>query len=350
MRPITMRTIISLASLSLAAGFAIAPAAANEGAAIEREAWSFSGLHGTYDKEQLRRGFQVYQAVCSSCHGLSRIYFRNLVQPGGPEFPEESVKALAASWPNKIADTNDAGESAVKTKDKDGKVSGFKLVTRDAGLPDPILGPFANEKVARANFGGALPPDLSVIAKARNVSYLGTWYGHFPAMLKDVVSGYQEGGADYVHALLTHYKDMPPAFVRDTKGKLVPASDADAADKAKNAERCVSITDGEEGKPDTCNKLADGMNYNTIFPGHQIAMAPPLADGLVPYAPSPDGRPAAAATLDQYARDVAAFLSWASDPTLDTRKDIGKWAMLYLLVTTGLLYVGKKRIWSRIEH
>lgn len=350
MRPITMRTIISLASVSLAAALAISPAMANEGAAIEREAWSFSGFKGKYDKEQLRRGFQVYQSVCSNCHGLNRIYFRNLAQPGGPEFPEESVKALAASWPNKIAETNDAGEIAEKTKDKDGKVNGFKLVTRDARLPDPILGPFANEKAARANFGGALPPDLSVIAKARNVSYLGTWYGHAPAMLKDIATGYQEGGADYVHALLTHYKDQPPAYLRDAKGKLIPASDADAADKTKNAEHCVSVADGEDGKPDTCNKLADGMNYNTIFPGHQIAMVPPLADGLVPYAPGPDGAPAAAATLDQYARDVAAFLSWTADPTLTSRKDLGKWVMLYLLATTVLLYLGKKRIWSRVEH
>jgi ubiquinol-cytochrome c reductase cytochrome c1 subunit len=349
MRNVTMRTSLWLAAIPVMALLA-SPAVASEAAHIEREEWSFAGFKGRYDKNQLQRGFQVYQNVCSACHSLNRIYFRNLVQPGGPEFPEEAVKALAAEWPNQIPETNDVGESAVTTKDKDGKTNGFKLIKRAPGLPDPILGPFANEKVARANFGGALPPDLSVIAKARNVEYHGSWMGHPASMLKDIVKGYQEGGPDYIHALLTHYKDLPPAYLRDDKGKLVAASDADAADKSKKAERCISVAAGEEGKPDTCNKLGDGMNYNTVFPGGQIAMSPPLADGVVAYGPGGDGSAAAPATADQYARDVAAFLAWTADPSLNSRKSIGLSVMLYLLVTTVLLYLGKKRIWSRIEH
>lgn len=344
MRNVTMRKTLALAAMPVMALMA-APVLASEATHIAREEWSFAGFNGRYDKNQLQRGFQVYQNVCSNCHGLSRIFFRNLVQPGGPEFPEEAVKALAAAWPNKIADTNDAGELAEKTKDKDGKVSGYKLVKRDAKLPDPILGPYANEKAARANSGGALPPDLSIIAKARNTEYHGSWYAHPWSMMKDIATGYQEGGANYVHALLTHYQDKPPSYLRNDKGKLVPSGVADP-----KAEICVSITQSDEGNPDTCNKLADGMSYNTVFPGNQIAMSPPLADGLVTYGPGADGSAAAPATADQYARDVAAFLSWTSDPTLNTRKDIGWQVLLYLLVTTVLLYLGKKRIWSRLEN
>ena len=328
-----MRTSLWLAAVPVLVLLA-APAVANEAAHIEREEWSFAGFKGRYDKNQLQRGFNVFQNVCSSCHGLNRIYFRNLEQPGGPEFPEEAVKALAAGWPNKITDgPDDAG----------------KMFERAPGLPDPIRGPFKNEKEARANFNGALPPDLSVIAKARNVEYHGSWFGHPLSMLKDIATGYQEGGPDYIHAILTSYKDQPPAYLRDDKGKLVHASDADAADKSKNAERCVTVVASEEGKPDTCNKLGDGMSYNASFPGNQIAMVQPLGDGSVSYK-LPDGKLAAPETADQYARDVSAFLAWAADPSLNQRKSIGWQVMLYLLVTTVLLFLGKKRIWSRIEH
>ena len=343
MRNVTMRKTFWLAVLP-AAALLSGTAIANEAAHIEREEWSFAGFKGHYDKNQLQRGFQVYKEVCSNCHGLSRIYFRNLVQPGGPEFPEEAVKALAAAWPNQIAETNDAGDGVIATKGADGKTNGFKLVKRAPKLPDPILGPYANEKAARANFGGALPPDLSVIAKARNVEFHGSWYQHPGSMLKDIVTGYQEGGPDYIHALLTHYADVP-SYVRDGKGKLVPAKAGDTT-----AEPCVSITESEDGKPDTCNKLADGMNYNTVYPGNQLAMIPPLGDGVVAYAAGAAGSPAAPQTADQYARDVASFLAWTADPSLNARKSIGWQVMLYLLVTTVLLYLGKKRIWSRIEH
>lgn len=98
---------------------------------IARQAWAFSGFTGQFDRAQLQRGFQVYKEVCSNCHGLKRVAFRNLVQPGGPEFPEDSVKALAAEWPNKITDgPNDEG----------------KMFERPALLSDPILGPYKNDQ------------------------------------------------------------------------------------------------------------------------------------------------------------------------------------------------------------
>ncbi len=208
-----------------------------------------------------------------------------MTEPGGPEFPEDAVKALAAEWPNKIVDgPNDAG----------------KMFEREPKLPDPILGPFKNEKEARAAMNGAYPLDLSIITKARNVHYSGTWYAHPFYMLKDILSGYQEGGADYLHALLTGYT-TPPQGV----------------------------------------KVSEGMYYNAAFPGHQIGMPPPLAtDNFIKY---DDGK----GSLEENASDVAAFLSWAADPSLNTRKSTGWIVMLYLFITTGLLYVGKKRIWAK---
>jgi ubiquinol-cytochrome c reductase cytochrome c1 subunit len=141
--------VAAAASAMLAVTPVVAEDAMHE-AEIERQQWSFGGFNGQFDKAQLQRGFQVYKEVCSACHGLSRVNFRNLVQPGGPEFPEAAVKALAAEWPNQITELNDAGESAVATKDKDGKTNGFAYVKRAPLLSDPILGPDANDKAARA--------------------------------------------------------------------------------------------------------------------------------------------------------------------------------------------------------
>lgn len=266
---------------------AVAPATHGEHE-IERQAWPFAGFTGQFDKAQLQRGFQVYKEVCVACHGLKRLSFRNLAEPGGPEFPEEAVKKLAAEWPNQITDgPNDEG----------------KMFERPAKLSDPIRGPYHNDKEARASQNGALPPDLSIIAKARGVHRDPSWITHGFLMLGDVIKGYQEGGPDYIYALLTGYGDPPADF-----------------------------------------KMADGMNYNNTFAGHQVAMPPPLSDGAVPYQ---DGTKP---TLDNYAHDVAAFLAWAADPTLDQRKRIGWQVMLYLLVTTVLLYLAKKRIWSAIKH
>lgn len=346
------KTVRPLRAAIIGAAIAVVPGtsvlASSGGAHIERQPWSFSGFKGQYDKGQLQRGFQIYQGVCSGCHGLQRVNFRNLSQPGGPEFPEDAVKELAKSWLNKIAIENDAGESAVAKKDKDGKPAGFEYVMRDPLPADPILGPDRNEKAARARFGGALPPDLSVIAKARNPEYTGTVFGHPASMLRDIVTGYQEGGADYVYALMTGYRDQPPAYKRDDKGMLHEVPEAEAG-KGSNAERCATVTAGENGAPDVCNTMQPGMNYNAVFPGHQIAMGMPLGDGAVTYDKDKDNKPVAPETLDQYARDISAFLSWAADPSLNSRKYIGWHVMLYLLVTTLLLYVGKRRVWSRVH-
>lgn len=279
----------------VAATLASAPAGAAGDAhhAIERQQWSFAGFAGHYDKDQLQRGFRVYQQICASCHGLKRLAFRNLAERGGPEFPEEAVKALAASWPNQITDgPNDDG----------------KMFQRPAKLSDPILGPYKNDNEARAAQNGALPPDLSLITRARNVHHEAAWPLHVVLMTKDVFKGYQEGGSDYVYALLTGYKDKPENV-----------------------------------------KLADGMNYNAAFPGNQIAMPNMLDGGPVNYKEGQEKYDGPASSLEQNAKDVTAFLAWAADPSLNERKRIGWQVMLYLLLTTILLFIAKKRIWAKMH-
>jgi cytochrome c1 len=247
---------------------------------------------GKFDEAQLQRGFKVYSDTCARCHGIKRIAFRNLVQAGGPSFPEAGVKALAASKYKVDAEPNDQG----------------KVLKRPAILSDYIPSPFKNEQEARAaQPGGALPPDLSLIAKARSVETDRPFYMVPLAMLSDIVSGYQEAGADYVYAYLTGYKTPPE------KEKV---------------------------------NVPDGMNYNYAFPSpHFTAMPNPFAagDGDIKYT---DGTPA---TVDNYARDVTAFLAWAADPKMEERKRLGILVMGYLLITALLLYFAKRRIWSKVH-
>jgi len=249
--------------------------------------WSWGGILGKFDKPQLRRGYQIYKEVCSACHSMKRIRFRNLAEPGGPEFPEDRVKALAASFQVKDG-PNDDGE----------------MYDRPARLSDTFVSPFANDKAARAANGGALPPDLSLIARARDVHeevpfYMVPW--HF---VKNVLTGYQEGGADYVHAVLTQYRDTPPAGF----------------------------------------KMTEGLYYNGAFPGHQIAMPPPLS------AEDPFKYQDGTGSLEQNAEDVTAFLAWAANPELEARKAMGLRVMIYLLIMTVLLYLAKRSVWSRVKH
>jgi ubiquinol-cytochrome c reductase cytochrome c1 subunit len=266
-----------------------ADVAGGHGPTIERQKWSFGGVRGHFDRAQLQRGFKVYQEVCSNCHSLKRLAFRNLAEKGGPEFPEEDLKALVAKE-YKVADVpNDAG----------------KVLKRPARLSDSFPLIYANEQEARATHNGALPPDLSVIAKARSVEVERPFYAVPLAMFKDIflTGGYQEGGPDYIYALLTGYQDAPKSM-----------------------------------------KMGDGMNYNLAYPGNQIGMIAPLSDGLVKYT---DGTPA---TTAQYAKDVTAFLAWAADPKLEERKQMGLAVVLYLLVTAILLFLAKQRLWSSVKH
>ncbi len=301
-RPMITRRSMKVLALNVVAGAALAVsqvggvalAAGGEEPEIVRQPWTFSGMRGTFDRGQLQRGFKVYQEVCAACHSLKRVYFRNLAEPGGPEFPADRVRELARTWPNQIFDgPNDQGLIAT---------SKGQIIKRPALPSDPILGPYDNDNAARAAQNGTLPPDLSLITKARSAGGSSSFVTFLASLPRDIVRGYQEGGSDYLYALLTGYEN-PPANL----------------------------------------KVAEGMSYNRVFPGHQIAMVPPLRAGQVKYA---EGVPT---TVDQYARDVTAFLTWASDPKLEERKSMGLIVFLYLLITAVLLYFAKKRLWSRVH-
>ena len=156
-----------------------------------RQSWSFSGLFGIYDQEQLQRGFKVYREVCSTCHRLS-IPFRTLADPSGPGFSEAQVKALAATYKVTNDTPNDKGE-----------------IFQRPGIPSDVFPPpeaYPNPEAAAATFGKA-PPDMWVLAKARK------YERGFPWFIFDALPfiQYQEVGDDYVYAILTGYthKDDP---------------------------------------------------------------------------------------------------------------------------------------------
>jgi ubiquinol-cytochrome c reductase cytochrome b/c1 subunit len=241
--------------------------------------WSFAGPFGTFDRAQLQRGFKVYREVCQNCHSLKLLSFRNLGEPGGPGFTEAQVEAIAAEY--KVKDgPNDQGE----------------MFDRPGRPADHFPPPFDNDAQARQVTGGALPPDMSVLAKARG------YERGFPLFLLDILTQYQEGGVDYIVSIIKGYEDPPKDFT-----------------------------------------LPPGTQYNKMFPGHAIGMRKPLTDGQVEYT---DGSPA---TVDQYAKDAAAFLMWAAEPHLEARKRIGFQVLVFLLIFSGLLYFTKKKVWANVH-
>jgi ubiquinol-cytochrome c reductase cytochrome c1 subunit len=217
--------------------------------------WPHEGLFGTFDRAAAQRGLQVYREVCSVCHGLTYVAFRNLMELG---FSEDQVRALAAEY------------TMLDGPDENGK-----MFERPARPSDPLPPPYPNDQAARAANNSALPPELSLITKAR------------------------PGGSDYLYSLLVGYEE-PPADVEPR----------------------------------------EGLYYNVFFPGNWIAMPPPLQEGLVQYA---DGTEA---TVPQMAADVTTFLTWAGEPTLEQRKQIGLKAMLFLVVFTGLSYATMRKVWA----
>ena len=227
--------------------------------------WSFDGPFGKFDRAQLQRGFQVYKEVCSACHSLRLVSFRDLGDLG---YNEPEIKAIADQWVVEQPSINpETGEPA----------------TRKSIASDKFPAPFANEVAARAANAGALPPDLSLITKARH------------------------DGTNYVHSLITGYQPQPAELLKHFPDAKTPAA----------------------------------LHYNPYFANLNLAMAPPLTgEGQVTYA---DGTKA---TVDQMARDVSAFLTWTAEPKLENRKRTGVAVVGFLIILTVLAFLSYKNIWA----
>ncbi|MEM1195401.1 MAG: cytochrome c1 [Pseudomonadota bacterium] len=229
--------------------------------------FSFDGLGGTWDNQQLQRGYQVYKEVCSSCHSLKYVAFRNLAELG---YSEAEVRAEAASW--EVPGLNEYGEAT----------------PRPAEPTDYFPSPYPNEIAARAANNNALPPDLSLITKAR------------------------VDGSNYVYSLMQGY-------VEPTEEDLAKAKE---------------LSGGVEWETPV------GLYFNEHFYNANIAMPPQLYPDLITYA---DGTEA---TTEQMAQDVAAFLTWTAEPSLVVRKQTGWFVIGFLLVGTFLGFLSYKQIWA----
>lgn len=240
--------------------------------------WSFSGPLGTWDLGQLQRGLKVYTEVCAACHSMKILHYRNLTDLG---YTEAQVKNYAAEF--EVTDgPNEDGE----------------MFERPATPADRFKGPYANDNEAAAANGGALPPDMSLLAKARAPER------GFPTFIFDIFTMYAENGPDYIYSLLTGYQDPPEGV-----------------------------------------DVQEGLHYNPYFvAGDALAMADPLSDEIVSY---DDGAPE---TVEQYSKDVSAFLMWAAEPGLQDRKQRGFIVIIFLLIFAGLLYFTKKKVWASVPH
>ena len=186
------RTILALTLVGAVGGMTL-PAKAEEQVTPPRLKWSFSGPFGKYDPAQLQRGFKIYREVCSLCHSMQMVAFRNLAEPGGPGFTEAQAAAVAADA--KIKDLDDKGQP----------------IERPGRLADYFPSPFPNDLAAAAVHGVA-PPDMSTLAKAR------TFQRGFPWFVFDVFTQYQEQGPDYIAAYLAGFKDPPAGFALPETG------------------------------------------------------------------------------------------------------------------------------------
>ncbi|MBB4285230.1 cytochrome c1 [Roseospira goensis] len=263
-----MKTLTGVATAAaFAAGLALAAptaqAAGGEHPPLKTQNWTFEGVFGTYDEAQLQRGWEVYTNVCKSCHALDYMYYRNLEQIG---YSEDEVKEIAASF-----------------ETEDGPDEWGEMFMRPAEPLDPIIEPYENDAIAMLANGGVVPPNLSVMTRAR------------------------DGGADYVYSLLLGYEDSVPEWVLEADPNF---------------------------------ELAPGKSFNSYFPGYAISMPQQLFEGILEYS---DGTPA---TPQQMAKDVSAFLQWAAEPELEDRKTLGRYVLVFLVVFTALLYAYKREIWK----
>ena len=226
------------------------------------------GPFGKFDNRQVQRGLQVYKEVCAACHSLRLVAFRDLKEIG---YSDAQVKAFAASYDNIPSINPDTGEVA----------------TRKGLASDRFPSPFPNDIAARAANNNALPPDLSLMTKARH------------------------DGAAYTYSLLTGYQNQPAELIKHFPDSKTPA----------------------------------GLHYNPYFANLNIAMPPPLTtEGQVTYL---DGTKP---TVDQMAKDVSAFLVWTAEPKLQARHGAGFATVLFLMIFSFLAYGAYRNVWRNMKH
>lgn len=254
--------------------------------------WSFKGVFGTFDRAAMQRGFQVYKEVCASCHGMELLSYRNLGQKDGPfEYVKVGDKLKRYANPN---DNPVVKAIAAEYTVEDGPDEAGDMFERPGRPADNFSSPFPNDNAARAANNQALPPDLSVITKARG------------------------GGADYIYSLLAGYADAPEG---------------------------LKVGAGQHYNPYFPGDLSSSWEGRGKAPvGGLISMAPPLMEGLVEYS---DGTEA---TVDQMAKDVTVFLAWAAEPKMEERKRLGFGVMIFLSVLAALLWGSYKALWRDIKH
>ncbi|MBF0417227.1 MAG: hypothetical protein HQL86_03155 [Magnetococcales bacterium] len=253
--------------------------ATSGGPELPVQSWGFHGIFGQFDQAALKRGARVAVEVCMACHSIKYIKFDSLKPLG---FSEAEVIALAEAQSHNKKD-------------------------RMTSPMDPVA--------AKDTFG-VMPPDLSLITKARK--------------------GYE----DYTYAVLNGYlTDADRALVQRV---MEDGALSDGELKEISSALGVDIHQPEKVK-EILTRIQANENFNKYFPGHFLAMPQPLNDGSVTY---PDG---VESSLKQMSLDVVTFLAWAAEPTLMERKSLGLKVMFYLVILTVLFYAVKRRIWAKVH-
>jgi ubiquinol-cytochrome c reductase cytochrome c1 subunit len=278
-------TLTAATALALTAGHAVAAEVETE---ITDYAFPFEGPFGSYDQMQLQRGLQVYTEICAACHGLEVVNFRNLADPGGPELPDEQMRAYAEFY--------EVFDQALFDGEGD-----FRPATPADFFPSSSL---------------SNAPDLSLMAKAR-----AGFHGPYGTGISQFVNGM--GGAEYIASLMTGYHEEPEC-----------ALEGEPMDGFYN----VAFAAG--GFPDSCK---DEHGKHKV-PGSWISMSQPLWGDDVDFA---DGH---STDLEDVSQDVAAFLMWTAEPKLVARKQACLTGVLFLTVLSVLLYLTNKRLWAPHKH
>ncbi len=280
------KTLVAALAAAVALSAAPALAAGGESKHPRPGGFSFEGPFGRFDQGQLQRGYKVYREVCAACHSMSLMSFRTLGQRGGPFWDPEAESPATNRYVRALA-------AEVQVADIDSETG--DPIMRPATAADRFPSPYPNVTAATAANGGAYPPDLSVMAKARH------------------------DGANYIYSLLSGYEEAP-AGLQINPGQYY------------NPYMAGDMTPFWTGDP-------EHVPY-----GGFIAMPPPLMDGQITY---DDDAPE---TVDQYAKDVAAFIAWASEPHAVERKQAGIGVLIFLFLFLGLTYASYRRIWKGVAH